>query len=157
MTSRSAAAIAFGVLGVYLVAGNIPEIVVATQMKVQDSPFAQAHWFPYLGPVISTACGVGLLVFRHALATLLAPASESTDEGSGIPGLQAAAIAVIGVFFFAGGLQLFIAEELTKEGVGFQRTAQSVTELAIGAALFLGARGIVVVWQKLRTAGRSKD
>jgi len=160
MTPRGAAAIAFGVLGVYFVASSISGIVVATQMKVQDSSFAHfAHveWFPYLGPVISIVCGIGLLVFRRVLAALIAPASKLADEGNGTAGLQAAAIAVIGVFIFAGGLQGFIAEELTTQGSGFRRTAQSATDLAVGAALFLGARGIVVVWQKLRTAGRSKD
>jgi len=103
------------------------------------------------------ATGVGLLALRRRLAAMLAPQTEAAEEGNGTGGVQAAAIAVIGVYFFAVGLQMFVADQLMQRDLGFHKSMQGPTEMTVGAALFLGARGIVAVWQWLRTAGRSKD
>ena len=157
MTSRSAAEIAFGVMGVYLLASNIPSAVVSIPMAFQESSLdPNLHWLPFLGVALSLASGVGVIVFRRGLAAMLAPATEPAEDGNGTGGVQAAAIAVIGTFYFASGLQLFLAERLAKP-TGWQSSSQTLPEMAVGAALFLGARGIVVIWQKLRTAGRAKD
>src|SRR4051794_4584128 len=49
---------------------------------------------------------------RRALAAMLAPDAEPVEEGNATGGVQAAAIAVIGIFYLASGLQQFLAEHL---------------------------------------------
>src|SRR5260221_13840137 len=104
MAPRSPAAIAFGVMGVYFMAESIPNLVGSMLIAPGESQ-PLFRWWAILGAVLRFACGVAVLVFRRRLAALLSPATEPADERSGTGGIQAAAIAVIGVFFFASGLQ----------------------------------------------------
>jgi hypothetical protein len=145
-------------MGVYLVASNIAPAILSVAMDLQGSVAPQQfRWFATIGAVVHFACGVAIFILRGPLAAMLSPATEAAEEGNGTGGAQAAAIAVIGVFFFANGLHAFLADELENSHHMFQRTTRPWVEMAVGAALFLGARGIVVVWQKLRTAGRSTE
>jgi hypothetical protein len=158
MTSRSAAEIAFGVMGVFFVANNLTSAVVSIAMIFHGSANRDdLRWIPVVGSAVSLAFGVALIALRRSLAAMLSPAAKPPEEENGTGGLMAPAIAVIGIYFFAEGVQGFLAELLMKSRAPFQASIEPPTMMVVGAALFLGARGLVVVWHKLRTAGRARD
>ena len=148
MTLRNATETALGLAGVWLMVSRFPDLLVSlvfTQGQASELLFVLAD----LGLI--AACGLGLLVYRRRLARWLAPEAELeiTDP---VAVLLAAAISVIGVVLAVSGLSAILAQLVVSVGdwrwpLGLY--SRSLVKLAIGLALFLGARRLVILWQRV--------
>jgi hypothetical protein len=156
MTLRKATETALGFAGVWLIASRVPDVVVSlvfAQGQASDVLLMLAD----LGLI--TAVGVGLIIYRRRLAQWLAPADELASIDS-VAVLQAAAISVIGVLLAVSGLsgilsQLVVSVADWRWPLGLY--TRSLVKLAIGLALFFGARRIVILGQSLATGTPWRD
>ena len=156
MNSRNAAEIALGVAGVWLIVSRIPELGVSLVYSALE-PDGSVPWFPLVHVGLVIVCGLGLLLLRHRIASWLVPTPQPDFSGS-VAGLQAAAFSVVGLFLLAQGLADLLAR-LTRSiadsgNASLDRLGGPLAQIAVGLALFLGARGLATIWQSLRTAGR---
>jgi hypothetical protein len=155
MNPRTAAEIALGVAGVWLIASRIPDIVLTSAFSPVDSG-GLLRWLGPLQLAVVAACGVGLILLRRRLAAWLVPGSQPDLTGS-IPGLQAAAFSVVGVVLLARGLSELLAQlALAASGPGrtvLPAFATPLAQIAVGLAVFFGARGLVAMWRS-RAAGQ---
>jgi hypothetical protein len=157
MNPRNAAEVAFGVAGIWLIVSRMPHILVSLAFSPAD-PRGIGRWFGLLHFGLVAGCGLGLLLLRHRLASWLVPVPQPALSGS-VPGLQAAAFSVVGLLMAAHGLAELLARLATSlpihERVSFLRFATPLSQLVVGLAVFVGARGLVSIWQSGRTAGQS--
>ena len=155
MNSRNAAEIALGVAGVWLIASRLPELGLSLVFTPRQ-PDGSLSWILILSVGLVVLCGLGLVLLRHRIASWLVPMPQA-DLKVSAPGLQAAAFSVIGVFLLAQGLTGFLAQlTISVADVwdsSLERFAAPLAQVAIGLALFLGARRLATVWQSLRSAG----
>ncbi len=149
MNPRTAAEIALGVAGVWLIASRIPEIV----LTLTFSPAESDGILRWIGPIqlaVIAACGLGLILLRRRIAAWLVPGSEPDLTGS-VPGLQAAAFSVVGVALLARGLSELLAHlALAASGPGrrvLPAFATPLAQIAVGLAIFFGARGLLALWR----------
>ena len=156
MNPRNAAEIALGVAGVWLIVSRLPELAVS----IAFFPSEQDGLLRWLGVVhfgLVVVCGLGLVLLRHRLASWLVPMQQADLTGSAT-GLQAAAFSVVGLLLLAQGLADSLARLLSHlfrlPETFVWPLALPLAQIAVGLAVFLGARGLVSIWQSLRTAGR---
>ncbi len=158
MNPRSAAEVAFGVAGIWLVVSRIPDILLTLWFSAGE-PAAIGRWVGLIHFGLVAGCGLGLVVLRRWLARWLVPVSEPALAGS-IPGLQAAAFSVIGLLFVAHGLADLLGRLAMllsdPQPVSLPRVAPPLVQLTVGLAIFGGARGLVKVWRAGRAAGLSQ-
>jgi hypothetical protein len=159
MNPRSAAAIALGVAGIWLIVSRIPEIALTLVFSPAE-PDGILRW---LGPIqfgVVAGCGLALVLLRHRLASWLVPTAQPDLTGSA-PELQAAAFSVVGLLLlargFADGVAQLAMSVANAERASFAQLASPLVQIAVGLALFIGARNLVTVWQSLRTAGQSRS
>lgn len=158
MTSRNAAALTIGVAGIYFLAENVPASVLALVTFLHEHEDLEFPvWIGSVHVVLMLLFGGALLVYRGAIASRLAKDMDDASASTGAAGFHAAAISVLGLYFFVPGLSTLVADgavALTQprfRNIDFVRPA---VQTVLGAGLFLGARGLVRVWTALRTAGR---
>jgi len=101
MTARDLAHTAFGVLGLWLVASQIPAAFLV--IGSSESELLKANWIAQM--VAASVVGAGLFVFRSSLARIVAP---NTTESPHLQQLQRCAIAVLGAYLVAVGASEFI-------------------------------------------------
>jgi hypothetical protein len=158
VNARAAAEVAFGVVGIWLIVSRIPDALL-TIVALQSDPGAPLRWLGATHLGIATVCGVGLIALRFRLASWLVPESDLELSGS-IPGLQAAAFSVVGLFLLSHGLADLVGRLVlaatTNEDRSFWRFALPLVHVTVGLAVFIGAPILVSLW---RTAGsmRSED
>jgi hypothetical protein len=161
LSASKLAQVLLGVLGVWLIASaaeTLPYFAAYYWFPGPSPEPAEMAWLQIVWPAaqFAVSLGVGVFVFwkRAALARWIAGGDETPLPG--VSGLQAAAFAVLGAVFVVEGLSDAIPALAASEsaGSGFESVLwKGVVELALGLALFLGARGLASVWSTLRTAG----
>ena len=145
MTLRNATETALGLAGVWLIVSRLPDLLVSLVFAPDQALFVLAD----VG--LMAACGVGLMVYRRRLARWLAPADEPESTYS-VAVLQTAAISVIGVLLAVSGLSTILAQFVVSVADWrwpLDTYSRSLIKLAIGLALFLGARRLVTWWQRV--------
>ena len=157
MNPRNAAEIALGLAGIWLIVSRLPELGVSLVASIKN-PDGSVPWFVLVHLGIMIGCGLGLVFLRHRIAAWLVPMPQPDFKGS-VAGLQAAAFSVVGLFLLAQGMAEFLAR-LTVSGSdagvsSAERFAGPLAQIVVGLAIFLGTRGLVGIWQSLRTAGLS--
>lgn len=157
MNPRTAAEIALGVAGVWLILSRLPELGVSFAFSPAE-PDRLLRWVGIVHFGLVAVCGLSLVLLRRPLASWLVPMTEPGFTGS-VSGLQAAAFSVVGLLLLAEGLADFLARlawrSLSLDGTpSIEQFALPLAQIAVGLAVFLGARGLVRIWQSLRTAGR---
>ena len=163
MNARSAAEVAFAVTGTYLVVSGASFAISATEFAMV-APDKFLGWSNIVGPVGTVLAGASLVGFRTKIAGRLFE-DESVEAGRDwIGGAQAAAISVIGAYFFAEGLAQLVRElafwKLAPGVVGepsVRQLSEDIARVVIGLALFFGARGITGFWRMLRNGPMPKD
>jgi hypothetical protein len=158
MSPRTAAEIAFGVLGVYLLAGSIPQAIVSVGVVLREqNPDPVMVWMGAIGTALIAAFGAAIVAWRRSLAQRLAPNSQDQVPEAGTKMTYAAAISVVGVYFIAMGLSALLRELLRSLPrsnysalLSIDSWAEPIAVSAMGAALFLGSRGIANVWRAAR-------
>ena len=151
MNPRNAAEIALGVAAVWLIVSRIPELVMSLAF-LPAGPDGLFRWIGVVHAGLVVLCGLGLAHLRRRIASWLVPVAQPDLTGP-IAGFQSAAFSVIGVILVADGLSdLFHQLAISTLNVG-RPSAGPLARIAVGLALFVGARGIVAIWQSLRTAG----
>jgi hypothetical protein len=158
MNPRSAAEIAFGVAGVWLIVSRIPDFGVSLAFSLAG-PDGLLRWLGVVHVGLVAVCGLGLVLLRRRLASWLVPMAQPDLTGP-IAGFQAAAFSVIGLLLVARGLSDFLARlAVSVSGAwrpSFEEFVRPLAQIAVGLGLFLGARGFVTIWQSLRVAGRPR-
>jgi hypothetical protein len=159
MNPRSAAEVAFGVAGIWLMVSRIPDFGLNLALW-PVGPDGVLHWVGVIHFALVAICGVGLLRFRRTLAAWLVPMPEPDVSGP-VPGLQAAAFAIVGVVLLAHGLAELLgrlAVSLWYPGhIPLDWLAIAIAQIAVGLLLFLGARGLAQLWRALRGTRTGAD
>jgi hypothetical protein len=158
MNPRTAAEVAFGVAGIWLIVSRIPDILLTLAFSPAE-PGGVVRWFGLLHFGLVAECGLGLLLLRHRLAARLVPMPQTALAGS-VPDLQAAAFSVVGLLMAAHGLAELLARLVMSTSIAerssFWRLATPLVQLVVGLAVFVGARGLVTIWRSVRSAGQSR-
>jgi hypothetical protein len=160
--ARQLAEVLLAVVAIWHLASAIPSIsFLISAMKAPPSAPDSAETFQVASLTASIASslliGTALLVWRARIAERLVPASEPVPRET--PPWQAAAFAVLGVYFFirgvSGAVPFVVAAGFTTEPV-WELIADDLVQAVLGLALFFGAPGLSVAWHRLRTAGRGE-
>ena len=165
MSPRHAAEIAIGVVGVYFLASSIAMSASSLQLALHTStPESDVRWIGVISCALTAATGGALVGFRRWLAGWLVPNSQASSEGNGTPGVHAAAISVIGIYFLVSGVsdlvqEVVIALSASRSGglLSFERSVGPAAQMVVGSLLFCGAGAVVRFWNTFRRIGRSAD
>ncbi|MFL5449858.1 MAG: hypothetical protein ACJ8A6_09155 [Gemmatimonadales bacterium] len=155
MNPRSAAEVAFGVAGIWLMVSRIPDFGLNLALW-PVGPDGVLHWVGVIHFALVVICGAGLLRFRRVLAAWLVPMADPDVVGP-VAGLQAAAFSIVGVVLLARGLAELLGRLAVSLGspghIPLDWLAISIAQITIGLLLFLGARGLAQIWRGLRERG----
>jgi hypothetical protein len=158
--ARQLVEVLLAVVAIWHLASAIPPIsFLISAMQAPPSPQDSPETFQVASLTASIASsvlvGTALLVWRARIANRLVPSSEQVPHET--PPWQAAAFAILGVYFFVRGLSgaipLLVAAGFATEPV-WQLIADDLIQAVLGLALFFGAPGLSLAWHRLRTAGR---
>lgn len=155
MNQRELASVLFAVLGIFIAATRLPELVLHAAMVIQSNPAIDEPGGPDTPRAVSLLAivailivvflGLALIVLRDRISGWL----FSSARGRGLPPeIQAVALSVLGVYFILDSIPGIMLQ-------GGVRWA-SVVQALLGTALFLGAHGIAAVWSRLRTPGPAR-
>ena len=162
MNQRNATEVCLLVAGVYLCASSVPLGVIyvvsaaaITESSTMARQFPGARWLGSIGYVATAASGLALVFFRKRLAKRLTSDGPNGDADAGVSGVQAAAISVLGIYFFSGGLtgvvqEVALAFLWPRRYGGIEQAVRPITEMVVGLLLFLGSRGLVTLWIRLQ-------
>jgi choline-glycine betaine transporter len=155
MNQRQLASVLFAVLGVFIAATRLPDLLVHAAIVMQWDPAMEYPAGPVSPRAISTFAvvatllvvmiGLGLVVLRDRIAGRLFPSTPGHTPSSEV---QAAALAVLGVYFVVNSIPGIMS-------VGGVRWASAVQAL-LGVGLFFGARGIAAFWSRSRAPGPAR-
>src|SRR3989442_2648053 len=153
MSQRQFASVLFAVLGIFIAINWLPQIVVAFGLFAQptETSAGQQANSTYaitllIGTLIAVLLAITLVVMRERLAGRLFAADTRPLAARDA---QAVALSVLGWYFRIPAIPRL---------VGFGRIEWSaVTQLVLGVALFLGARGVARLWAAARSAGASSS
>ncbi len=148
MSQRQLASVLFTVLGVFIIATRIPYIVAGAVYLLSSNASSERGLAPQFASLalllLSVLLGGALVLFRDRWADRLFPAGPSF----GGPELQAVGLSVLGCYFVIDGIAGLV------RSVPFgQLEWAAIARVVLGAALFLGARGLSRLWSLARTAG----
>ena len=157
MNPRNAAEVALGVADIWLIVSRLPDLGVSLAFSPAE-PDGLLRWLGVVHFSLVVLCGLGLVLLRRRLASWLVPTQQAQLNGS-VPGLQAAAFSVVGLLVLVKGLADFAARLGYRSLVAnwdrsVEQFALPLAQIAVGLSVFLGAKGLVGIWQSLRTAGR---
>jgi hypothetical protein len=143
MNSREAAETALGVAGIWLIVSRIPDF--GTSLVLWPvGPDGTLHWIGVIHFVLVAGSGLGLLLFRHRIASWLV-AQPAELSGSTV-GVQAAAFSVVGVAL--GRLAMALP---SWSGVSLTWLAVAIAQTLVGLGLFYGAGRLAAFWQRRAT------
>src|SRR3954469_6585076 len=152
MNPRSAAEVAFGVAGIWLMVSRIPDFGLNLALW-PVGPDGVLHWVGVIHFSLIVVCGFGLLRFRRALAAWLVPTAEP-EVAAPIAGLQATAFSIVGGVLLAHGVAELLgrlAVSLWSPGhIPLDWLSIAIAQVIVGLLLFLGARGLAHIWRALR-------
>ena len=152
MNAREVAEAALGTAGIWLIVSRIPDFGLNVALW-PVGPDGVLHWVGVIHFMLWLGCGLALILFRRPVASWLVPASPS-ELTAPVAGLQAAAFSVVGLVLLAHGLADLLgrlAMSVTYPGrMTLEWLAAALAEIAIGLAVFLGARGLVRLWHAIR-------
>lgn len=155
------AELALGMAGIYFLAENIPASVLSLVTLLHEREHVVfLTWIGSVQIVLMLLFGGALFGFRGPLAARLSRDMDAAPSSTPAPGVQGAAISVLGLYFFVPAVSSLIANAaLAVEEPRFANTefVRPAVQTVLGAALFLGARGLVRVWTLLRVAGRHRE
>src|SRR4051812_43173487 len=116
MNGRTAAEVSLGVAGIYLLASSVPACAaVFAGVLTNGSAAPFSLWVGLTGPAATAVSAIVLLSARGRLAAWLCPNTDQSGEAIAPDALHAAAISVVGILFFAGGVA-GLAREVTLVG-----------------------------------------
>jgi len=152
MNSREAAETALGVAGIWLIVSRIPDF--GTSLVLWPvGPDGTLHWIGVIHFVLVAGSGLGLLLFRHRIASWLV-AQPAELSGSTV-GVQAAAFSVVGVALLAHGLADLLGRLAMAlpswSGVSLTWLAVAIAQTLVGLGLFYGAGRLAAFWQRRAT------
>jgi hypothetical protein len=151
MNQRELASTLLAVLGVFIVASRSPEFLPHALVLKQGGAVAGNDAIPEAARAVSMAAlvavavavgiGAALIWLREPIARRLFPAQSGPLRA---PDFQAVAFSVLGAYLVVSSLRyIYMPGGLRWAGV---------LQIVLGAALFIGARGLARVWAGLRTA-----
>lgn len=145
MDQRNLASVLFAVVGVFIAASRLPEIVFHIAVLFGTNAVSRNLGDPGSERLLSVAAfgasllglliGLGLVFMRDRLARRLFP---STTQPVTAPEFQAVALSVVGCYVAIQGV--------TRLGWAGRLEWSGVLQLALGLGLFVGARGISKLW-----------
>jgi hypothetical protein len=168
MSARELTAALLAFLGVYVLWSSMngseeiafyllrsPERILEPSTRVQGV-LAVVYFF-----LLNIAFGAALILLRNRIATRLFPETPAAGTTIGVSELQAAAFAVLGLYFVVDSLSSVLWNFMRlapDESVDLLWTRHSGVILrgVLGIALFLGARGAAGAWWLARRAGQSR-
>ena len=146
MNQRQLASVLFAVLGSFIAITWLPQVAVSIGiLRAGDQAAPRSYAITLLiGAIITVILGIVLVLIHVHLAERLFPADPGPPAAQDT---QAVALSVLGCYFVVASISRL---------VGRGRVDWSaVTQLVLGVALFLGARGVTRLWAAVRTAGSS--
>jgi len=157
MNQRQLASVLFAVVGVFIAASYLPYIagqvifLFSSDAVGQQAPGTASPLLSQLTSIAFLTVGVlissALVLFRNRLAERLFPAGPLLGGQE----FQAVGLSVLGCYFVIEGISgVFRLRSRTLEW-------GAVAQVVLGAALFLGARGISRLWSLARTAGTGHE
>ncbi len=154
MNQRQFASVLFAVVGVFIAASRLPDILIHIALLTQSAPTDQGFAGPGSQVILPVAAlgatllavgiGVTLLLLRDRLAQRLFPMATPSLEPSGV---QSAAFAVLGCYFVVQGLSRMSWAGRFDWGAAIQ--------LTLGVGLFFGAHGLSKHWLLTRSPNNS--
>ena len=152
MNAREVAEAALGTAGIWLIVSRIPDFGLNIALW-PVGPDGVLHWVGVIHFALWLGCGLALILLRRRIASWLVPSSPS-ELTAPVAGLQAAAFSVVGLVLLARGLADLLgrlAMSVTyPDRMTVEWLAAALAEIAIGLAVFLGARGLVRLWHAVR-------
>lgn len=145
MDQRNLGSVLFAVVGVFIAASRLPEIVIHLAVLLGPTPT-----FPtpsdlashrllsvavFGASLVGVLIGLGLVFMRDRLAHRLFP---SATQPVTAPEFQAVALSVVGCYLAVQGL--------ARMGWAGRFEWSGALQLALGLGLFVGARGISKLW-----------
>ena len=152
MNQRQLASVLLTVLGIFIAATRLPDLVLHAAMVIQSDPtmdeaagpisMRAVSWFAIIAILIVVFLSLAMVVLRDRISDRLFSSAPSPGQTSGI---QAVALSVLGLYFVINSIP----------GIMWQGGIRwaSVFQALLGAGLFFGAHGIAAVWYRLRTVG----
>lgn len=155
MSQRQLASVLFAVLGVFIAITWLPQVVMSISLVAQSTRAsagdrAEAVTYAitlFIGTLIAVLLGIALVLMRGRLADRLFAADTGPLAGRDV---QAVALSVLGCYFAIGAIPRLV-------GFGRRIDWAAITQLVLGVALFLGARGVARLWSAARSAGSSSS
>lgn len=151
MNQRQLAAALFAVIGIFMAATRLPDLLLHASIVAQwdpamedpTSPVPQRSMsiFAFVAHLMGVLIGLLLVMLREKIASLLFSSPSGQIEA---PDVQAVALSVLGCYFVIHGIHEMMM-------FGAFRWAGAVQAL-LGLGLFLGARGVAGLWSNLRAA-----
>ena len=145
MNQRQFASVLFAVVGIFIAASRLPEVLIHIALLAQAAPTDRGTIGPGAQGLVSVAAlgatflavgiGVTLLLLRDRLAQRLFPMPTPSLDATGV---QTAAFSVLGCYFAVQGLSRMLWAGRFDWGAAIQ--------LTLGVALFFGARGLSKLW-----------
>jgi len=156
MNQRQFASVLFAAVGVFIAGTRVPELFILFGLLAESSPATespvgsvsqrQTLTIALTGSLLATLVGGALILFRHRLADRLFAAGTRPLEARDA---QAVALSVLGCYFAVHGI--------SRVGAGGRFDWSAAVQLALGLALFFGARALSGLWLLSRSAGGSRS
>jgi len=166
MAPRDLTAALLAVLGVYVLGDSITQVGTTAFFLTLDSSdevLRQSHTDQGLLTAaffaLQVAFGVCVLTLRHRIAARLFPQNTPPSPGIELSDLQAAALAVLGLYFVVrsfAALAQGVVQLSPQDGLAtlWPHYAGTLIQGLLGLALFFGARVASGAWSIARQAGR---
>lgn len=173
LTGHDAAVIALRLLGIYCLLDTVPLLAVLAMLpQMVRSAGGTVEVLVFLATFVPhalyVALGVWLLVTARRLARWLLPSAAAGSVGLSLAGVEAQAIAfsVVGVLLvgralpdLARGLSYVVQSSSDGIQVGprwddaLPGLVGVAVQAGLGVVLFLRARGLALLWHRIRTGG----
>jgi len=152
VNAREVAEAALGTAGIWLIVSRIPDFGLNVALW-PVGPDGVLHWVGVIHFILWLGCGLALILLRRRIASWLVPSAQS-ELTAPVAGLQAAAFSVVGLVLLARGLADLLGRLVMSvtypDRMTLEWLAAALAEIAIGLAVFLGARGLVRLWHAIR-------
>jgi hypothetical protein len=155
MNQREFASVLFAVVGVFVAATRLPELMIHVGVLVQssseiESPFRGISQrgmstIGLIASLVGVLLGTALILLRGRLAQRLFAAATPPLEAREA---QAVALSVLGCYFVVEGVSRF--------GWAARFDWAAAIQVALGLTLFFGASRLSGFWSLARSAGRPR-
>jgi hypothetical protein len=152
MNQRQFASVLFAVVGVFIAATRLPELFILFGMLAESSPATESPigggpqrrtlTIALMASLLAILVGGALILFRQRLADRLFTADARPLEAGDA---QAVALSVLGCYLAVHGI--------SRIAWAGRFDWSAAVQLALGVALFFGARGLSGFWLLSRSAG----